>query len=658
MRMRVSIFMTRSTAPATPAATALRQRLLGWQPESHSLVRRLIVAVLVTGLAAWLRWALMALAPSEAGGIFVTLSLAVAISTFYGGLAPGLLSVGLGMVLANYLLIAPAFSFAFANPTEVLWKNLWHLIAQAVVVAAIWGMQRQNRQLRQAGELVRTSQQHFLATFEHAAAGMSHVALDGRLLRVNRAFCQLVGYTSDELLSMRFTDITAPEDIAPDERLLAQTLAGKRDRYSLEKRYVHKEGHTVWAQLTVALVRQANGLPDHFISVVQDISANKAAEQVMRAQERLLRQAQMLAGFASWEWDLASNMFRALGDSHQQLGLPQASFTGPELHKHIPRSEHARINAEWVAALKGEKTYNISYRMRLNGKDHWFTVRAEFERDTEGRAVRAFGVTQEITERKRAENEIRRLNASLEQRIQERTRELKDAYDELESYSYAVAHDLRSPLRVINGFAQALEEDSPALGAGSQLHLKRIKNASVKMGELIDGLLKLSQLGRGELRHQPVNLSAVSTRLLEEFSANEPGRCVTWEVEPGLQVQADPALMEALMQNLLHNAWKYSAAMPQAQIRVFIDLAGSEPRYCVRDNGAGFDMARAAKLFQPFQRLHRPHEFAGLGIGLATARRIVLRHGGDLRAQSAPGQGATFCFTIPSGSDTAPSSGQ
>ena len=646
--------MTQPTPPATQASPSLLEQLLAWQPEKHGLVRRLLVAVLVTTAAAWLR---MELAPAESGGRFVTLALAVAISSFYGGLAAGVLSTVLGMLLVNFLLIAPAFSFAFDDPLDALWLNLWHLVTQVVVVAAIWGMQQQNRQMRQASELVRKSQQHFVATFEHAAAGMSHVTLDGRLLHVNRAFCQLVGYTSDELQKMRFADITAAEDIAPDQRLLAQTLAGQRDRYSLEKRYIHKKGHTVWAQLTVALVRQPNGLPDHFISVVQDIGATKAAEQVMRAQERLLRQAQILAGFASWEWNISGNIFRTLGDSHQRLGLSQVSFTGPDLHKHMPSSEHARINAEWVAALKGEKIYNTSYRMRLDGKDRWFTARAEFERDTEGRAVRAFGVIQEITERKRTENQIHRLNASLEQRIQERTRELKDAYDELESYSYAVAHDLRSPLRVINGFAQALEEDSPSLDAGSRKHLDRIKNASVNMGLLIDGLLKLSQFGRGELQRQPVDLSALATRLLEELAATEPQRRMAWDVEPSLQVLADPALMEALMQNLLHNAWKYSANTPQANIRVFVDHTEGEPRYCVKDNGAGFDMARAAKLFQPFQRLHKPQEFAGLGIGLATARRIVLRHGGDLQAQSAPGQGATFCFTIPRESDSAPSSG-
>jgi PAS domain S-box-containing protein len=646
--------MTRPTPPTVAQTPSALVRLLAWQPEKLGLAYRLAIAVLATAAAAWLR---MEIAPAQSGGRFVTLALAVAVSCFYGGLAAGLLSIVLGMLFVNFVLIAPTLSFAFDDPAEAFWLNLWHLITQAVVVSAIWSMQRQNRQLREAGEVVRASQQQVLATFEHAAAGMLHVSLDGRLLCVNRAFCQLVGYTGAALLKMRLSDITAPEDIAHDARLHAQALAGQRDRHSLERRYIHKKGHTVWVQLTVALVRKPSGLPDHFISVAQDIGAAKTAEQAVRSQERLLRQAQAIAGFASWEWDVVHNEFRTLGDAHQRLGLPRAAHSGAELKEHIPPSEHARLQAQWVAALKGLQTYNTNYRLRLDGKDRWFTARAEFERDTEGRAIRAFGVTQEITERKRAENEIRRLNASLEQRIQERTRELKDAYDELESYSYAVAHDLRSPLRIINGFAQALEEDNPTLQTTSRSHLKRIKSASAKMGELIDGLLKLSQLGRGELQHAPVNLGALSTRLLEEFALNEPGRQVQWDVEPGLQVQADPPLMEALMQNLLHNAWKYSAAVPRAHIRVFVDLSGAEPRYCVSDNGAGFDMARAAKLFQPFQRMHKPHEFAGLGIGLATARRIVLRHGGDLQAQSAPGKGATFCFTIPRESDSAPSSG-
>jgi light-regulated signal transduction histidine kinase (bacteriophytochrome) len=201
-------------------------------------------------------------------------------------------------------------------------------------------------------------------------------------------------------------------------------------------------------------------------------------------------------------------------------------------------------------------------------------------------------------------------------------------------------------LRIINGFAQALREDNPALDEASMAHLGRIMGASKKMGELIDGLLTLSQFSRGELQRKPVNLSHIANRLLEEFASADPQRDVRWEVEPGLNVMADPPLIEALMQNLLNNAWKYTSRTPQAMIRVYAQVLSGQTRFCVSDNGAGFDMARASKLFQPFQRLHMPNEFAGLGIGLATSLRIVQRHGGSMAATAEPGQGATFCFNL------------
>jgi PAS domain S-box-containing protein len=642
--------------PTKPSARhtddSLWSRLLDWQPETRSLSRRLVVAVVLTLLAAWLR---VELAPAESGGRFVTLSMAVAFSAIYGGVAAGLLSTVLGLVLVNFLLIPPLFSFAIDDPVEAFWLNLWFVLAQVVVVGAIGWMQRQNLRLRQVGKLAASTQQRFLDTFEFAAAGMSHVSLEGQMLRVNKTFCQLVGYSEAELLRMRFRDFTVAEDVAPDEALLARALAGEIDRYSLEKRYIHKDGHLVWAHLTVALVRGPGGVPDYFISVVQDLSALKTAENALRTSERLMRQAQNLAGFASFEADVKNNRFHTLGNSHQRLGLPRADFTGEDMIAAAHPADRDRMAADWKDALQGKRAYNTTYRTRITGQERWFSVRAEFERDAEGQAIRAFGVSQDITERKRSELEIRRLNASLEYRIQERTRELKDAYDELESYSYAVAHDLRSPLRIINGFAQALEEDSEALTPSSRAHLDRIRGASRKMGQLIDGLLELAQYGRGEMQRKPVDLGALASHMLEEWASAEPGRSVTWDIEPGLLVQADPALMDALMQNLLHNAWKYSALRKDAHIRVFARAADGQTHYCVSDNGAGFDMARASKLFQPFHRLHLPHEFSGLGIGLATVRRIVLRHGGTLKAESAPGAGATFCFTIPDEPNSTPS---
>lgn len=635
--------MTRST-PRHPLLPQLWQGLMAWEPRRLHLWQRVGVAIVLTLFAAWLR---IALAPAESGGRFITLSLAAALSALYGGFTAGMVSTVLGMVLVNFFMFRPYGVLAFDNLGEAFWLNLWHVITQLVVVGAIAQMQQRNRRLQAATEQAQASQQRFLETFEHAAAGFSHVALDGRLLLVNRSFCNIVGYSADELQRLSFQDITHPDDIAPDLALLHDALAGQRDTYTLEKRYRHKQGHWVWVQLTVALVRDAQGLPSYFVSVVQNLSALKATEEALRTSERLMQQAQALAGFASWEADLDHWRFRALGGSHIRLGLPAAEFSGDELMALVHSDDQERLWAEWMAALQGVSEYDSSYRAHLNGEDRWFSVRAEFERDEQGRVVHAYGVTQDITQQTLAEQEIRRLNASLEQRIQERTRELKDAYDELESYSYAVAHDLRSPLRIINGFAQALQDDHPELGEASGQHLRRIMGASAKMGQLIDGLLQLSQYARGEVQRHPVNISAIATRLLEELAADDPQREVQWSVEAGLQALADPPLIEALLQNLLHNAWKYTAKVPAASIRVFSDTRDGQRHFCIRDNGAGFDMAHSGKLFQPFQRLHLPHEFSGLGIGLATARRIVLRHGGVLAAQSSPGQGATFCFTLP-----------
>lgn len=606
------------------------------------------MAVALTLAATWLR---LTLAPAESGGRFITLSLAAALSALYGGFRAGMLSTVLGMVLVNFFLVKPYGSLAFDDLREAFWLNLWHFITELVVVGAIALMQRQNRLWREAGEAVRRSTRQLEDTFEHSATGMTHTRLDGSWIRVNQTYCDLIGYTRQEIETMSFRDFTHPDDLGLDLSLQARTLAGEIDHYSIEKRYIHKQGHTVWVHLSLSLVRTPAGEPDYLIAVVQDVSDRKAIEVALRTSERLLHQAQNMARLAPWQADLVTGRFTTLSGTPGFLDLPFTDYGAADLLAIIHPEDRPLVQRQWPLAVKGEVAYNVEYRVLIGGQERWHTVQAEFERDAQGRAVRALGVTQDVTERKRTELEVQRLNATLEQRIQLRTQALRGAYDELESYSYAVAHDLRSPLRIINGFAQALQEDNPALDAASRTHLQRIMAASKKMGELIDGLLKLSQFARGEVRREPVNLSAMATHLFEELATEHPQRAMAWSVEPGLQALADPALVEALMQNLLHNAWKYTATTAQPAIRVYARVLDGQTHYCISDNGAGFDMARSDKLFQPFQRLHMPNEFAGLGIGLATSRRIVQRHGGTLQAWGTPGEGATFCFTLPAATD-------
>ncbi|CDS55142.1 sensory box histidine kinase [Polaromonas sp. CG9_12] len=262
---------------------------------------------------------------------------------------------------------------------------------------------------------------------------------------------------------------------------------------------------------------------------------------------------------------------------------------------------------------------------------------------------RTAALTEEITEREQAQEEILRLNASLEERVQQRTAQLHAANQELEAFSYSVSHDLRAPLSAINGYSNLLGKEIAAGAASerSKHYLARIRAGAVQMGELIDALLSLAQVSRTGLRWESVDLSTLAQTVLNGYQERELGRVVQLDIQPELVVEGDPRLLLEVLDNLLGNAWKFSAKQARSEI-TFGHEKGSadETVYLVRDNGAGFDMAYSEKLFGAFQRLHTAAEFSGTGIGLATVHRIVMRHGGRVWAESAPGRGATFYFTL------------
>jgi PAS domain S-box-containing protein len=268
--------------------------------------------------------------------------------------------------------------------------------------------------------------------------------------------------------------------------------------------------------------------------------------------------------------------------------------------------------------------------------------------DDDGNRVGLICIGRDFTERKRAQDEIRRINAELEQRVWERTAELEAANQELEAFSYTVSHDLRAPLRALNGFSKLVEEDAgDTLGDQARHMLQRIRAASLKMEHLIDELLKLARLGRQELQRADTNLSGIAEEIRAELAEAQPDRRVSWHIEPGLTARADRVLIRSVLDNLLRNAWKFTSKREDAEISFTSSKQRNETVYCVRDNGAGFNPAYAGKLFLPFQRLHKAEQFEGTGIGLATVHRIVKRHGGRIWAEGAVDQGAAFRFTLP-----------
>jgi light-regulated signal transduction histidine kinase (bacteriophytochrome) len=246
-----------------------------------------------------------------------------------------------------------------------------------------------------------------------------------------------------------------------------------------------------------------------------------------------------------------------------------------------------------------------------------------------------------------ANRSLQRLNADLEQRVRERTRQLEEANGELKSFAYSVSHDLRGPVRAIHGFSQVVLEDcAPLLDVTGRLALERIQANALRMEQLIDDMLRLAQVSREQLSPGPADLSALAKEIVAELREQQPDRQIDVSIADGLVADADPDLMRAALTNLLGNAFKFTGRQPAPRIDFASETQGNEVVYYIRDNGAGFDMAYLGKVFRPFERLHSQDEFPGTGIGLATVHRAIGRHGGRIWAEASVDRGATFFFTL------------
>jgi len=345
---------------------------------------------------------------------------------------------------------------------------------------------------------------------------------------------------------------------------------------------------------------------------------------------------------------------KALLDSHGRivdanpamatiLGMTQQALVGRSLGEQFADVDDPLRTGQMQAMQEG--THRITRRLRRgDGELRHAQLTFSPMPGEEGQDVVGLVQVEDITERVRAEATVRALNRTLETRVAVRTRELAQANEELESFAYSVSHDLRTPLRSIDGFSRLLSERyAGALDEAGRGYLERVRNASLRMDELIEAILKVSRVGRSELKPRMTDLSRIADEVVSELREQDPGRDVEVAIDRALVAWVDPALVRTLLQNLLGNAWKFTAGTAAPRIRMHRDGHA----FVVEDNGAGFDPSYANKLFRPFQRLHAQQEFPGHGIGLATVRRILERHGGSIRAEGEPGGGARFVFVFP-----------
>jgi PAS domain S-box-containing protein len=355
-----------------------------------------------------------------------------------------------------------------------------------------------------------------------------------------------------------------------------------------------------------------------------------------------------------WDWDMSGEIQVWSDRCFALLGIPPG--TTPD-YAHFMQALHPedreRVDRAVRECLEQGSDYSVEMRcIWPDGSLHWLAARGRSSHDAAGKPLRMSGVILDITERKLIEEEIRTLNAELEQRVIDRTRKLEVANKELESFSYSVSHDLRAPLRSIDGFSRILQEDqAERLDDEGRESLSKIRASTQHMGRLIDDMMKLSRVTLTELRRSPVDLSALARVVAEGLRTAEPQRSVELVIEPGLTAPADEHLMRIVLENLLGNAWKFTGHQPTPRIEFGRTERDGAPAYFVRDNGAGFEQQYAHKLFQAFQRLHSPSEFPGTGIGLATVQRVIHRHGGRVWAEAELERGATFFFTLPDGLD-------
>ncbi len=475
------------------------------------------------------------------------------------------------------------------------------------------------------------------------------VDLDLKATYVSPSCKKVFGFTPEERMQQPIEKRITPETMVILIKRLQEEIAkdsesdGNQDRTILiEGEYYHKSGRPIWMESLIKALRDPNGKIIGICGSSRDITERKKAE----AQIEKLAEIVDIAPNSITVHDTKGNFIYANEHTLSMHGYNKDEFMRLNLSE-LDTPESAALIAPRMKEIEttGEASFEVKHR-RKNGSTFPLQIYVK-NIDWFGHPA-LLSIATDITDRKAKETEIHTMNKELEQRVEERTTQLEAVNKELVSFAYSVSHDLRAPLRALDGFSANLKAKyDDHLDDQGRHYLNRIHNAALHMSNLIDDLLNLSRVTRAEIKNQQVDLSKLASEIVAELQEAEPQRQARIKITPGLHVRGDSALLHLVMQNLLENAWKFSSKEAQGEIEVGRKSVAGEEVFFVRDAGAGFNMAYADKLFGAFQRLHKVDEFPGTGVGLATVQRIINRHGGKIWAESEVGKGATFYFTLP-----------
>ena len=569
-------------------------------------------------------------------------------------------------------------------------------------VTSIVGVANNMTEIKQAQTKLSKSEIRFRNTFEQAAVGMAHVAIDGRWLRVNQKLCEIVGYTKEELLLKTFQDLTHPDDLDKDLRYVEQILTGEIATYSIEKRYIHKNGANIWIELTVSLVKKASGHPDYFISVIEDINDRKKLEFVLQKSFRRLSNLHKIdkailaaakpeaiaqtaidniqnlltcqrTSIVTFDWeqqtatvlatqgagsDIIGNKYQISLAVWQELIEQLNNNNRPEQYiiacvSEIPTLAHLAIALKPVN-LDCFITFPLKFQNKLLGILKLWVANPEAITTEDLIMVEEIGSQIAIAlQQASLYRQTQNYALELEARVANRTKQLEEINQELKAFTYTISHDLKAPLRAIQGFATALQEDyEDLLDDLGQDYISRLVSSAGQMTQLIEDLLAYSRLSRTEIQLQPIDLLTVVERVLEQLKPEIERTQAEIEIaiEPTSTMMGNQTILIQIVSNLLSNALKFISATSHPQICIRTEnitddtrnLSKNKIRLRVEDNGIGISPEHQERIFKVFERLHGNEVYPGTGIGLAIVKKGIERLEGKFGVISRSGKGSSF----------------